>query len=169
MVCVGLVGAAAASAVASTARPLSCAVPSAPTSQQAVAGTNQATITWTAADGNGSTLTGNVVRALSGPNAGESIATEGSAAQLTMGGLAGGSPVTFSVVAESACGTGPTATTTAVTPTGTATTYVTTVLAKHPSAYYRLSDPSGTIMADSSGNAADGQYTTCLLYTSRCV
>ena len=43
-------------------------------------------------------------------------------------------------------------------PTGPSSSYAASVPADHPSAYYRLVDPSGTLMADSSGNAADGQY-----------
>ena len=75
-----------------------------------------------------------------------------------MGSLAGSSNDGFTVVAESSCGAGPAASSNVVDPTGPSSSYAASVLADHPSAYYRLVDPSGYLMADSSGNAADGQY-----------
>jgi Concanavalin A-like lectin/glucanases superfamily/Fibronectin type III domain len=141
------------------AKPSQCTLPSAPGSVSATAGANQAAITWTAANGNGNTITAYVVREASGADVGASIATGGSATSATLTGLAGSTAATFSVVAESTCGTGPAGTSAAVTPTGSATTYVGTVQASSPAAFYRLDEPAGTtVMADSSGAAADGTY-----------
>jgi hypothetical protein len=136
----------------------SCAVPSAPPSASAVAGPNQATVTWMAANGNGSMITGYVVRATDGPNLGESVATGGAVTTAKLGSLGGGKSVVFSVAALSTCGTGAPKTTAAITPTGSATTFVTEVHADRPSVEYRLGDPSGRVMVDSSGAHRDGQY-----------
>jgi hypothetical protein len=141
------------------ARPLQCTLPSAPGSVSATAGANQVAVAWTAANGNGSTITAYVVREASGPDTGASIATSGTALSVTLTGLAGGTAATFSVVAESSCGTGPAATSAAVTPTGPASTYTGSVLHSSPVAFYRLDEPTGaTVMADSSSAAADGAY-----------
>jgi hypothetical protein len=143
-----------------SARPLQCTLPSAPGSVTATAGANQAAVTWTAASGNGNTITAYVVREATGADVGASIATTGSATSATLTGLAGGTAATISVVAETSCGTGPAGTSAAVTPTGPATTYVGSVQASAPAAFYRLGEPAGTtVMADSSGNTADGTYT----------
>ena len=75
-----------------------------------------------------------------------------------MTGLAGGTAATFSVVAESSCGSGPAAMSSAVTATGATSTYMGSALTASPSAFYRLDEQSGTVMADSSGNEADGSY-----------
>jgi hypothetical protein len=124
------------------------------------AGQNSAQISWDAADGNGTTVSAYVVREATGPDKGDSIATDGDATQATLTGLAGGAAATFSVVAESTCGAGPAATSAAVTPTGSTSTYVGAVQAQKPVAFYRLAEPTGTVMADSSGHAADGEYST---------
>jgi hypothetical protein len=121
-------------------------------------GANKAVVTWTAANGNGNPIDAYVVREATGPDAGASLATDGSATTATLTGLAGGTAAAFSAVAENSCGTGPAATSPAVTPTGSASTYFGSVLASAPSALYRLDEPSGTVMADSSGHAADGSY-----------
>ena len=88
------------------------------------------------------------------------MATNGTATSAVLTGLAGGTAAQFSVVAENGCGTGPATDTSAVTPTGPGTTYASTVIADGPSAYYRLSEPSGKVMADSSGLAQDGSFDT---------
>jgi hypothetical protein len=138
-----------------------CAVPGAPGSVSATAGSQSATVSWTAANGNGSTITAYVVRETAGTDAGASIGTPGTATQAVLNGLAGGAAATLSVAAVSACGTGPLAAAAPVTPTGSATTYVGSVLSASPSTYYRLGEPAGTTLAaDSSGNAGDGQYTS---------
>jgi inosine-uridine nucleoside N-ribohydrolase len=137
-----------------------CAVPGAPGTVAATAGSQSATVTWTAANGNGSAITAYVVRETAGPESGASIGTPAAATQGVLDGLAGGSPATLSVAAVSACGTGPAAAAAPVTPTGSATTYVGSVLSASPSIYYRYGEPVGTTLAaDSSGNAGDGQYT----------
>jgi hypothetical protein len=142
-----------------TTRPLQCTLPSAPGSVAATAGANQAAVTWIAANGNGNTITAYVVREASGPDTGASIATSGTALTATLTGLAGGTAATFSVFAETSCGTGPAGTSASATPTGSATTYVGAVLGNSPNAFYRLDEPAGaTVMADSSTTAADGAY-----------
>ncbi|MCA1683827.1 MAG: fibronectin type III domain-containing protein, partial [Actinobacteria bacterium] len=75
-----------------------------------------------------------------------------------MSGLAAGTAYTFQVTASNAYGDGAVATSSAVTPTGSPTTYVTNVLANAPSAYYRLGESSGTTAADSSGKGGNGLY-----------
>jgi hypothetical protein len=146
---------------AAAAAPAACAVPGAPGSPAAsVSGAaNQATITWTAAADNGTAISAYEVRETSGADVGAAIATSGSATTATLTGLSGGTAAQFSIVAESSCGTGAAAATAAVTPTGTAGSYETSVLADAPSVFYRLDEPSGTLMADSSTHAADGTYT----------
>jgi Concanavalin A-like lectin/glucanases superfamily/Fibronectin type III domain len=140
-------------------RPLQCTLPTAPGSVTATAGANQAAVTWTAANGNGNTITAYVLREATGPQTGASIATGGGATSATLTGLAGGTAATFSVVAETSCGTGPAGTSGSATPTGSATTYVSAVQSSSPVAFYRLAEPAATtVMADSSGNAADGAY-----------
>jgi len=141
-----------------TAVTQTCTVPSAVTGVTATAGSNEATISWTAGSDGGSALTAYVVREVSGKNVGQSIANNGAATSAVITGLAGGVAATFSVVAENSCGVGPSATSSSVTPSGTPTTYASTVLGDKPSVYYRLGDPSGSVMADSSGNGQDGLY-----------
>jgi large repetitive protein len=139
--------------------PLACAVPSAPGGVGAAAGANQVIVTWSAAQDNGTAISAYVVREATGPDTGASIATGGSATTATLTGLSGGTAATFSVVAESSCGTGPPGTSSPATPTGSASTYVGSVLANTPSAFYRLDEPIGTtVMADSSGSKSDGSY-----------
>ena len=142
---------------AAAVRPF-CAVPSAPGSASASAGANQVSVTWSAAPGNGTSVSSYVIREVTGPDVGASIATDGGATSAVLTGLTGGTAATFSVLAESGCGSGPVATTSAVTPTGPSTTYLSSVLASKPLALYRLNEPSGTVMADSSGHRADGNY-----------
>ena len=64
----------------------------------------------------------------------------------------------FSVTAQNACGAGPSTNSPSATPSGSGTTYASAVIADAPSEYYRLGDTSGTVMADSSAYALDGQY-----------
>jgi hypothetical protein len=147
-----------ARAAATPAAPASCAVPGAPGSPGASAGSNRATISWTAAADNGTAISAYIVREVSGPNRGASIATNATGTSAVLTGLAGGSAATFSIVAVSSCGTGPAATTSAITPSGATSTYLGSVQANTPSVFYRLDEPSGTVIADSSGHAADGGY-----------
>src|SRR5260370_1315701 len=73
-------------------------------------------------------------------------------------GLAGPSQYTFQIVASNSVGSSPGAITNAVTPTGSTSTYFTTVHGDSPTAYWRLDDPSGSAASDSSGNGHDGTY-----------
>jgi hypothetical protein len=70
-------------------RPAQCAVPSAPGSVAATAGANQATVTWTAANSEDSTITAYVVREATGTDVGASVATGGAGTTATITGLAG--------------------------------------------------------------------------------
>jgi hypothetical protein len=137
-----------------------CAAPSAPGSPTATGGANSATINWTAANANGSTISGYVVTAVSGTTAENAIGTPASATSATLSGLASGSD-TFTIYAVSNCGNGAVATTSATSITGSASTYASTVIGLNPSAYFRLGEPTGTsVAADSSGHAALGTYNT---------
>lgn len=140
-------------------KPLTCAVPSAPGSPTATGAANQAAISWTAANGNGSTVTAYVVTAMNGATAKNAVGTPASATTTTLTGLAGAN-YTFAIYAISACGSGPAATTTSTTVTGGAT-YASTVIGLGPAAYFRLGEASGTtVAADSSGNGTLATYNT---------
>lgn len=128
-----------------------CAVPSAPGTPAATGGANQAGVSWTAANGNGSTITAYVVTAINGTTPENAQGELASSTTATLTGLAGGT-YTFSIFAQSACGNGPAATTSAATVTGGAT-YASTVISLAPSAYFRLGEPAGSVTAaDSSGH-----------------
>lgn len=129
--------------------------PSPPTNLTATAGVNQATVAWTAPAGN---IAGYLVTAYAGSTPKNSVALGGAASSTTIYGLQGGNAYTIQVRARNAIGTGPAGTSNAVTPTGTASTYASTVLADGPVLYYRLSDPSGNVAADSSNSGNAGTY-----------
>ncbi len=134
--------------------------PSAPTGVTATAGANQAALGWTAPSANGAAISGYLVQAFVGGQAQNSIAVAGSITSATLSGLQGGAAYTFQVNAINTFGSSPaSAATTAVTPTGSSSTYASTVLGNAPAVYYRLGDPSGTIAADSSGSSGSGTYT----------
>jgi hypothetical protein len=118
----------------------------------AAGGANQAAVSWQPATAPAAGITGYLVTAYSGTTPVNSVATGGSATSATISGLAGGTVYTFKVAAEDAYGFGPAGTSGAVTPTGSATTYASKVIADGPSAYWRLGEPSGSLAADSSGN-----------------
>src|SRR5580658_3296124 len=139
-------------------KPAQCTVPSAPAGVTATAGANQVTVSWSAANDNGTALDAYLIAEVTGPDTGASIATDGDELTASITGLAGGSAATFSVLAQSSCGNGPAATTSSVTPTGSASTYLGAVISAGPVAFYRLDEPDGTVMADSSGNNAAGTY-----------
>jgi hypothetical protein len=84
------------------------------------------------------------------------VSADATAARLT--GLAGGAADNFQVEALNEYGAGPTATTNTVTVPGSASPYVSTVLAAGPSVFYRLADTDPDAMADSSGHGATGWY-----------
>src|SRR5207248_1531084 len=130
--------------------------PAAPANVTASAGQNQATVSWTPSTTSG--VTGYIVTAHRGGNAENSVATNGNATSVTLSGLKGGSSYTFGVRATNLYGLGEEGTSDPVTPTGSGNTYASTVLAASPVTYYRFSEPSGTVAADSSGHAHLGAY-----------
>jgi hypothetical protein len=129
--------------------------PGPPTNVSATAGVNRATISWTPASG---TVTGYIATAYAGTAAKNSVAVGGASTLATLYGLQGGTSYTIQVRALNPQGTGPAATSNAVTPTGPASTYTSTVLGDAPALYYRLGDPSGAVSPDSSGNGNRGAY-----------
>lgn len=129
--------------------------PQAPTGVSATAGANQASVSWTAPPGN---ISGYIATAYAGTSARNSVAVSGASTSATITGLQGGTSYTIQVQAVNSIGTGPSGPSNAVTPTGSASTYTSTVLADGPNLYYRLGDPSGTISPDSSGHGNTGAY-----------
>ena len=136
----------------------SCDVPSAVDDVTATAGPNEDALSWSAASSPDSPLTAYEVREISGSNVGQAQANDGTETSITLTGLAGGVAAVFSVTAQNACGAGPSTNSPSATPSGSGTTYASAVIADAPSEYYRLGDTSGTVMADSSAYALDGQY-----------
>jgi hypothetical protein len=130
--------------------------PAAPAGLSAQAGANRATITWAA--GPSSVHSYQVTALAGGSRAGDSVSVPGTATSAVVGGLAAGTSYTFRVTGWNEYGQGSPAVSASVTPTGTVTTYSTTVLADKPSAYYRLSDSSETVMPDSSASQVNGSY-----------
>src|SRR5207245_11068274 len=120
----------------------------------ATAGANQAAVTWQApASNGGSTITAYKVVAFAGTTAENATYVGGSATSVTMSGLAGGTSYTFQVSAVNGDGTSLPGVSAAVTPTGSSTTYASTVIADGPSVYYRWDDSAGngTTSGDSAG------------------
>ena len=138
--------------------------PSAPASVTATSSTaNQALVTWTAASANGGSLTRYLVTAISSGSVVQATFTDGNTTSTTITGLGGGSAYTFAVMAQNSAGYGPATTSASVTPSGSASTYVTTVEADSPSIYYRLGDQAAGI-ADSTGNGRNGDPQNTLAY-----
>jgi RHS repeat-associated protein len=137
--------------------PLTIGTPSAPVNVAGTGGANQISVTWAAATPNGSAITGYTATAYLAGLPSLSIAVGSSATTATVSGLKGGSSYTVLVVATNTYGPGPGAFTGAITPSGSATTYASTVLADGAANYERMSD-TGTVAADSSGNAGAGAY-----------
>jgi RHS repeat-associated protein len=131
-------------------------------SVSATAGTNQATVTWAAGTAGvpsgASQVTIYTVTAYAAGVASNSVATDGTATSVTISGLRGGTAYAFRVLPQNQFGLGPVAVSAAVTPTGAASTYASTVQGDTPAAYYRLDDPSGGVAADSSGNGRSALY-----------
>lgn len=146
------------SAIASQFTIAKHAVPGAPTGVGAVPGTNRATVSWTAASSS-DPITGYVVTAYSGTAPGISEAVPGSAASAVLTGLKAATSYTFKVVAYDAYGQGAAGTSSAVSPTGSANTFASTLLGDSPLVYYRLAEPAGSTLAgDSSGKGNTGVY-----------
>jgi len=135
--------------------------PSAPTGVTTVGGSNKVTVSWNAVS-NGSPVTGYLVTAMVGTAAKNALSTSATSTSVTMTGLPGGTSYTFQVQAMNNFGLGSAGTSAAVTPSGSATTYASTVQGDSPAYYYRLDDTSAMV-ADSSGNGrlayASGGYT----------
>src|SRR2546429_7979776 len=121
---------------------------------------NQASVSWTAATASaGAPVTTYIVTAFAGTQAQTSIGVSGTSTRATVTRLQGGTLYTFQVMAMNNFGNGPwSAASAGVTPTGTATTYASTVQADGPSIYYRLDESTGTVAADSSGNGRPAGY-----------
>ena len=132
--------------------------PTAPGTVTATAGANQATVTWTASTANASAITGYTVVGLIGAQVVTRVTLGASATQVTVYGLQGQTAYTFQVTSANSFGSSPAGVSNAVTPTGTGSTYESTVAADSPSAYWRLDDPSGSMAADTTGHGYDGTY-----------
>jgi len=129
--------------------------PAAPTGVTAVAGANQAIVSWTAPAGS---VTGYQVTAISG-NVSQNSMMVGVVTTATISGLNVGSAYTFQVQALNNFGTGPMAASLLITITaGSNPAYAATVVGDGPVAYYRLDDSAGTVAADSSGGGQSGGY-----------
>src|SRR6266851_4428183 len=114
------------------------------------------------ASSNVSPVTSYVVTAFQGTSAKNALSTNATTTSVTMSGLQGATAYTFQVQAANNFGVGAAGTSAAVTPSGAATTYASTVQGDAPLYYYRLDD-SSALIADSSGNGrvanASGAYT----------
>jgi len=128
------------------------AIPTAATGLTVTSAPNALSASWTAAsspDG----VAGYLLTAMTGSTAGNSKVVAGSSTTGAITGLPGGISYTLRVTALNAYGAGPAGTSTAVTPTGSSSTYAGAVLAAGPVAYYRLGDTGGAAsLADSSPN-----------------
>src|SRR5579884_1016163 len=128
-----------------TATPVT--TPGAPTGVTATAGTNQATVSWTAPSNNGgAAISGYTVTSSPG-----NITATSTGTSATVSGLTAGTRYTFTVTAANSVGTGTaSAASNAVIPIST---YQSNVLALGPVAYWPLDEPSGsTTMTDIAGN-----------------
>ena len=115
---------------------------------------NQLAVTWSG----GTALGGHYeVSALTASQPSYSVAVAATSRAATMTGLAAGQ-YSVRVTAVNPYTTNQSATSGAVTVTGTATTYASTALADAPSVYYRMTDPNGNYAADSSGNGRTAGY-----------
>jgi hypothetical protein len=133
--------------------------PPAPGSPVATPGANKATVSWSAPSGADPAVTGYLITAMKGSTPVNAVSVPATASSTSVTGLAGSTAYTFKIQALNEYGASPAATTSAVTPAGTATTYASTVLSANPSVFYRLADTDRGALADSSGNGALGTYT----------
>jgi RHS repeat-associated protein len=138
--------------------------PAAPTNVAATAGTNKATVTWTASSGatvpTGQTaVTGYEVRAFAGATQFAAIDASASSTSAVVTGLPSGTAYTFTVTGRNEYGLGAASSpSSAVTPSGVTPTYASTIRADSPAVYYRVGEASGSTAADSSGNNRTGTY-----------
>jgi hypothetical protein len=132
--------------------------PLAPGSPAATAGSNSASVTWKAVAPATPPVTAYLVTASSGGKSANAVSVPASATKATVTGLAGGTSYTFQVQAVNEYGAGAAATTAAVTPTGSSSTFASVILADGPSAFYRLADSATSAMADSSAHGRTGSY-----------
>ena len=97
-------------------------VPAATVAPTATAGVGSVTVSWTAPDNGGDTISSYVVRP---SNGGAPMTVSGNVTSTTFSGLAAGTPVSFTVVAANGIGSSPTSSSSAaVTPTSDGTTVV---------------------------------------------
>ncbi|TMB59732.1 MAG: hypothetical protein E6J51_13530, partial [Chloroflexi bacterium] len=132
-------------------------VPGAPTNVTAIAGLNQATVSWTPPAGS---VTAYVIY----PQVGSTLRTPqsfaGPATSAIVTGLSGGSTYTFAVVASNSVGSSPPSTASnAAAVSGPAYPYAGTVLGDNPVGYWRLGETFGTAATDATGNGSSGTYT----------
>ena len=135
--------------------------PSTPATVTASGGANKATVTWTAASATvpsgQNALTSYLVTAYAGSTPVNSTAVAASATSVVLSGLKGSTSYTFQVAGRNGFGTGTAGISSAVSPTGSASTYASTVLSDNPAVYYRLDD-GVNVAADSSGNGHTAYY-----------
>ena len=118
--------------------------PTAPGAVTATAAANGASVSWTAATATVPAgqlpVTGYRVVAVAGGVSRPAVWVVGSATSAVLTGLVAGTAYTVQVTAVNSFGAGPGASSGSVTPTGAASTYVSTVLADGPGDFYRLGD-----------------------------
>ncbi len=132
--------------------------PAVPQAVSATAGTNSATVVWTTVQ-NVAPVSAYVVTAVAaGTSPQNAVATGPNATSVTLTGLAGGKSYTVQVYGINAYGRGAPGSSGSITPSGPSNPYPATILGDAPSAYYRLSETSGTMLAESSGQGLPGSY-----------
>jgi RHS repeat-associated protein len=132
--------------------------PGTPTGLTATAGSNQATVSWTAPSAGSSTISGYTITPQVGTTLRTPTTVAGMVTSATVTGLSGGTAYTFSVVASNSQGSGAAAVSTDVRPTGTSYGYASTILSDAPVAYWRLGEAAGTSATDATGNGISGTY-----------
>jgi RHS repeat-associated protein len=134
-------------------------LPWTPTNVTATAGTNQATVSWTAPTFNGSGITGYVITPQVGSNLRTPITFNSAATSEVVTNLSGGTSYSFTVSAFNSLGRGvPSNTSNSATPSGSALPlYEDTVLADSPVAFWPLGETSFNTATDLT-QTFDGQY-----------
>jgi hypothetical protein len=131
------------------------AVPGSVSGLTATAGTNSATVSWTAPTLGGAVASYVVTALAGGTRAQNTTAIPSSSTSTTLTGLAAGTAYKFSVYAANVTGSGASVTTaSSITPTGVSGPYAAAVLADAPTFYWRLDETAGSTALDSSGNGA---------------